>query len=104
LVVREDQVEPAAVDLERRPEVFLRHRRTLDVPPRPTVAPRRLPRGVLALLVPLPEREVAGVTLPRGLLVLLGRVARRLLVAVAAGELAVVREARHAEVDVAFRW
>src|SRR5205085_3641067 len=57
----------------------------------------------LALLVRLPEREVAGILLARRLLVLLRRVARRLLVAVAARELAVVREARDAEVDVAFR-
>src|SRR3954454_18718487 len=97
LVVGEDQVEPAAVDLERGAEVLLRHRRAVDVPARPALSPRRLPRGVLALLAPLPEREVARIRLPRGLLGLLGRVASRLLGAVAAGEPAVVREARDAE-------
>ena len=101
LVVREDQVEPAAVDLEHGPEVLLRHRRALDVPARPAAAPRRVPPRVLAFLVGLPEREVAWILLQRRLLVLLGRVARRLLVAVAAREPAVVREARDAEVDVA---
>ena len=103
LVVREDQVEPAAVDLEHRPEVLLGHRRALDVPARPAAAPRRVPPRVLALLVRLPEREVARILLQRRLLGLLGRIARRLLVAVAAREPAVVGEARDAEVDVAAR-
>ena len=44
LVVREDEVEPAAVDLEHRPEQLLRHRRALDVPARPAAPPRRVPR------------------------------------------------------------
>src|SRR5438552_16177765 len=36
LVVRKDEVDPARVDVERRPEVPHRHRRALDVPTRPT--------------------------------------------------------------------
>src|SRR5689334_4947219 len=99
--MREDEIKSAAVDLEGRPEVLLGHRRALDVPARPAAPPRRVPPRVLALLVPLPEREVARVFLARRLLGLLGRVARRLLVAVPPGEPAVVGEARYAEIDVA---
>src|SRR6185437_5718582 len=101
LVVREDKVDPAAVSLEHRPEVRLGHRRALDVPAGPAAPPRRLPRRVLAFLVALPEREVAWVLLALGFLWLLRRVPGRLLVAVAAGEASVVREARDPEVDVA---
>src|SRR5207248_10809510 len=65
LVVRELQVEAAAVDREARAEVALRHRGALDVPTRPAPTPRRVPRGVLAGLVRLPEREIARVVLER---------------------------------------
>src|SRR5262245_11515102 len=65
LVVREDEVEPAAVDLEARPEQLFGQRRALDVPAGPAAAPRRVPRGVLTLLVRLPEGEVARVLLER---------------------------------------
>ncbi len=47
LVVREDEVEPAAVDLELRSEVLLRHDRALDVPARPPASPGRVPGRVL---------------------------------------------------------
>ena len=87
LVVREDEVEPAAVDPELRPERLLGHRRALDVPARPARAPRRLPRGVLALLRRLPEREVARVLLQRARLLVLD------LVGPLARERAVAREA-----------
>src|SRR6476619_5774034 len=63
LVVRENEVEPAAVDLEDRPKVRLGHRGALDVPARPAATPGRFPPGVLALLVRLPEREVARILL-----------------------------------------
>ena len=43
LVVREHEVEPAAVDLELRAEVLLRHDRALDVPARAADAPRATP-------------------------------------------------------------
>src|SRR5262249_24950981 len=55
LVVRKDEVESAAVDLERRTERLLRKRRALDVPTGTAAAPRRVPRGVLARFVRLPE-------------------------------------------------
>mmetsp|Transcript_26406 Transcript_26406/g.82326 ORF Transcript_26406/g.82326 Transcript_26406/m.82326 type:complete len:207 (-) Transcript_26406:147-767(-) len=59
LVVREDEVDAAGVEVQRRPEVALRHRRALDVPARAAGAPRRVP-GDLAvrILARLPEREV----------------------------------------------
>src|SRR2546423_1018008 len=63
LVVREDQVEAPAVDLEHRAEERLRHRRALDVPARASRSPRGIPEGVLVGLVALPEREVPGVLL-----------------------------------------
>ena len=100
LVVREDEVEPAAVDLERRPEVLLGHRRALDVPTGSTAPPRRVPPRVLVLLVPLPEREVARALLQRGLLFLLGRIAHGVFVE-PAREQAVVGKAVDTEVDVA---
>ena len=95
LVVREDEVETAAVDLECRPEGVLRHRRTLDVPARPAAPPGRVPRRVLARLVRLPEREVARVLLQRVRLLLLD------LFRPLAGEPTVLRVARDGEVDVA---
>ena len=45
------------------PSSVLGHRRALDVPAGPAAAPRRVPRGVLALLLRLPEREVQRVLL-----------------------------------------
>src|SRR5262249_54630724 len=65
LVVREDEVEAAAVDLEDRPERVLGHHRALDVPTRPTAAPGRVPGGVLTGLVRLPQREIPSVLLER---------------------------------------
>ena len=58
-------------------------------------APRRVPRGVLARLLRLPEREVARILLQRVRLLVDHVVELR------AGELAVVGVARDAEVDVA---
>src|SRR5262249_9043042 len=91
----EDEVEPAAVDLEARPEQLLCEHRALDVPARSAAAPRRVPGGVLALLVRLPEREVARVLLERVRLLLLD------LIRALSREPAVAGEARDAEVDVA---
>ena len=62
LVVREDEVDAAGVDVEARPEVAHAHRRALDVPARPALAEGRRPAG-LARLGALPEREVAHVVL-----------------------------------------
>src|SRR5881397_2846553 len=42
-VMREDQVAPAAVDIQLRAEVARGHRRTLDMPARPTWPPRAFP-------------------------------------------------------------
>ncbi len=66
LVMGEGQVVAAGVDLEADAEHLLGHRRALDVPAGPPTAPRRVPRGVLALLLGLPEREVEWVLLAIG--------------------------------------
>ena len=62
LVMREDQVHAAGVDVEGRTEVGHAHRRAFDVPAGPARTDRRLPRG-LARLGPLPQGEVADVVL-----------------------------------------
>src|SRR5207244_6724574 len=64
LVMGKDEVRAAAVHLEVEPEDLLGHGRALDVPARPALSPRRRPRGVLAGLARLPQREVVRVTLP----------------------------------------
>src|SRR5205814_8015927 len=99
LVMREHEVEPAAVDLERRPEQVLRHGGALDVPAGPPAPPRGSPRGVLVRLVRFPEREVAGVELERVRTLLL--VLTLDLVDPLARKLAVGGVARDTEVDVA---
>ena len=97
LVVREHEIEPAAVDLELRAKVLLRHDGALDVPSRPATAPRRLPRRVLARLVRLPQCEVARILLACIRLLLLD------LVRTLAAEPAVVGKARDAVVHVSLR-
>ena len=97
LVVREDQVAAAAVHVEVHAEQLLRHRRALDVPAGPAIAPRRGPRAVLALLARLPEREVLLALFQSALLALVHLLER------AVRELAVAGEARDAEVHVAAR-
>ena len=57
LVVRELQVQPAAVQVEPLAQQLERHHHALGVPARATVAPRRRPRR-LARLGQLPQREV----------------------------------------------
>src|SRR5690606_9329182 len=64
LVVREDQVDAAAVDVERRPQILGGHRRALQVPAGAAGAPRGRPGGLAGLLA-LPQREVARVALAR---------------------------------------
>ncbi len=95
LVVREDQVHPAAVDVELRAEVGRGHRRALQVPAGPPVAPRRRP-GRLPRLAALPQGEVAGVALGAGLRLALLHLVRALV-----GQHTVVAERAHREVDVA---
>src|SRR4029079_17334145 len=99
LVVGEDVVDPAAVDIEAGPEVAQRHRRALEVPAREAIAPpRRAPLELTALPGALPEREVRRVTLVGLDLAAMTRPER---VEGVAGEGAVVREGRDREVDVA---
>ena len=57
LVVREDEVGAAAVQVERRPVLVHRHRRALDVPTGPADAERRAPRGLVRERR-LPQHEV----------------------------------------------
>ena len=97
LVVREDEVDAAAVDVELRAQVERGHRRALQVPARPSPAPRRRPRR-LARLGGLPQREVAGIALAEGLGLALHDVVEPL-----AGQRAVAGEGPHVEVDVAAR-
>ena len=98
LVVREDQVEPAAVDVEVLAQLGVSHRRALDVPARAPAPPGRVPGGVLARLRGLPEREVERRPLA---LARLDARPRDQLLRPLAGELAVARIRRDAEVDVA---
>ncbi len=64
LVMRENIVHAAAVDIDLRSEQRRRHRAALDVPARPARSPRRFPAHVAIGLVPrFPEREVADVFL-----------------------------------------
>src|SRR5262249_12147528 len=96
LVVREDEVLTAAVDVEVRPQVLHRHRRALDVPPGTPGTPRARPRG-LARLGALPDSEVQRVVFrPPGL----DAVALAHLVAPPPRELAVVGLLPDVVVDV----
>src|SRR4051794_19071711 len=70
-MMRKDEVEPPAVDLEDRAERIARHLRAFDVPAGPAAPPRRVPRGVLTGLRRLPEREVLRRFLERVSLLLL---------------------------------
>src|SRR6185312_3254314 len=95
LVVREHEVEPAAVDLEDRAERVSRHLGAFDVPTGTAAPPRRVPRGVLARLRGLPEREVGRRLLARVAFLLLD------LVDALPRKRAVSRIARDAKIDVA---
>ena len=99
LVVREDQVEPAAVDVEVAAEVLHAHGRALDVPAGPARPPGAVPRR-LARLRALPQGEVAGMPLDRRGL---DPRAGQQLFGVAVAELAVVGGLGHVEIDVAGR-
>ena len=84
------------MDLEDRAEVLVRHHRALDVPARSPRPPGRVPRRVLPVLRPLPEREVPRIFLQRVRLLV------HHLVRPLARELTVGRRTRDPEVDVAF--
>ena len=62
LVMRELEVHAAAVKVEVRSQQARGHRRALDVPPRPALAPGRRPVG-LAGLGPLPQHEIQRIEL-----------------------------------------
>jgi hypothetical protein len=64
LVMREDQVEPAAMDVERLAQFAFAHRRAFDVPAGAAAAPRAIPAGLVRARR-LPQNEVAGVLLIR---------------------------------------
>ena len=99
LVVREAQVDAAAVDVEGLAEVLAGHRRALDVPAGPARAPGAGPRRGRGLggLAALPQGEVARVALAAGV----GVLGRLHVVEALPGQLAVRRPRAHVEVDVA---
>ena len=65
-VVREAQVDSAAVNIESLTQVAVRHSRAFEVPARTSLPPRGIPRGRgwFFGLCSLPKREVARVLLP----------------------------------------
>ena len=63
LVVREDVVDAAGVDVEPLAEVFEGHRRALEVPAREALAPARRPLEGALFTGGLPQREVGRVAL-----------------------------------------
>src|SRR6185437_4825477 len=56
------QIHAAAMQIEVLAQELYRHRRALDVPPRPPPAPRRVPRGLAGLGL-LPEHEIQWIAL-----------------------------------------
>ena len=57
LVVREDEVKAAGVDVDGRAEVFVDHSRALDMPAGTSLAPAGIPVR-LAFFFRLPEYEI----------------------------------------------
>ena len=57
-VVGMDEVEPSPVDVERFAQKMRGHRRALDVPSRPALAPRAVPRRLVGRLLRLPKTEI----------------------------------------------
>ena len=98
LVVRELQVEPAAVNVERFAKDRATHRAALDVPARTALAPRRVPRRFVRFRR-LPKREVERRTFQRrGSAAVAGHLREG-----AVRQLPVFREFFDLEVDVAAR-
>ena len=64
LMVRELQIQATGVDIKLRAQIFRRHRRALQVPPRTATAPRSIPTR-LPRLRSLPQREVTRIALTR---------------------------------------
>src|SRR4051812_29164216 len=98
LVVREDQVATAGVDVDLIAERLAHHRRALDVPARATLAPGALPER-LAGLGSFPEGKVARVALARLELQALSR-GDELAFGRPPRELAILGKAADFEVDV----
>ena len=97
LVVREDEILPAAVNVDGRAQHLLNHRRTLDVPPGSTRAPRRIPRRLPGLRS-LPQREIRRILLP---IVHRHALARAVILQFAAAQRTVPGQRVHREVHVA---
>src|SRR5690606_2322266 len=99
-VVREHQVEAAAVQIEAFAEVTHRHGRALDVPPRATGTVHTGPRG-LAVATLLPQREIVRMALAAQLVLIdaLAR-ARLQIFELAVREFAVLLRGRHRKIDV----
>src|SRR5262249_10133833 len=100
LVVREDEVLAATVQVERLAEGLRRHRGALEVPARTSRSPRTLPER-LARLHALPEREIERLALPS--LVDLDPGAGDELVELPLRELAVAGDLADRAIDVAVR-
>ena len=100
LMVREDQVAAAAMEIKGFAQILQRHRRTFDVPSGPSFAPRTFPRR-LARLRGLPKREIHRILFPR---VHLDPRARHHIVKIAPAELSVIFEGFDAVIDVAFQF
>ena len=97
LMVGEDQVRAAAVDVEGRAQIFAGHGRAFDVPAGPALAPGAVPGG-FAGLGRLPQGEIQGVPLH---VVHVHPGAGAQVVDVAAGQLAVGGQGAHFEINVA---
>ena len=102
LMVREDQVLSASVNIDLLSKIFLRHYRALNVPARTAVTPWRSPVW-LAFLLRLPENEIKGIFL----LVLAGHLkcteSGLKIVQVLMGKLAVFFKFLHTEIHGSVR-
>src|SRR5690242_21531484 len=99
LVMREDEVDAAGVDVERVSQQVDRHRRALEVPTGAPASPRRIPRGSSRLVIRrrgFPEREVLRVLL--GVIVLGDSRADSNLALVESGQTTVLGESADREV------
>src|SRR5690349_11029071 len=99
-MVREDQVEPAAMDIERFAEKSGRHRRAFDMPTRTPPAPWAFPAGLVRRRL-LPEHEIGRVPL---VCIDHDTGAGLLLLQVAPGKSAVIRHRGDVEENFAIRY
>ena len=99
LVVGEDQIQPAAVDVDRLAEMCADHCAAFDVPARATAPPRAVPADLLGR-ARLPQHEVGAVALVGGDL---NPRAGDHRLAVAAAQAAIVGVGGNREQDVALR-